>query len=168
MRCRKNLALAILFIDRENNLLPHASEAATALLRCRDLRSGNIATLLRPLVAEKTLHSILATRDRLRQPAPADAPSGAAELANVDLRLPNPDGTVTTACCRFTFSAVDAHPDRDVCMVAIADETADVQHLRELVDMRKPGADSDPKYCAACCRPAAPASRRPCNGSTRP
>ena len=134
---RKNLALAILFIDRENNLLPHASEAATALLRCRDLRSGNIATLLRPLVAEKTLHSILATRDRLRQPAPADAPSGAAELANVDLRLPNPDGTVTTACCRFTFSAVDAHPDRDVCMVAIADETADVQHLRELVDMRK-------------------------------
>jgi len=133
---RKNIALGILFIDRENNVLPQISAAASTLLRCREFGSANFETLLKPLVAEKTLHSILAARDRLRQPAPADAPSGAAELADVDLRLPNPDGSVTTACCRFTFSAVDAHPDRDVCMVAIADETADVQHVRELKDLR--------------------------------
>ncbi len=136
MRCEKNIALGILFIDRENNVLPQISAAASALLRCRDFGSANLETLLKPLVAEKTLHSILAARDRLRQPAPADAPSGAVELADVDLRLPNPDGSVTTACCRFTFNAVDAHPDRDVCMVAIADETAEVQHLRELEDLR--------------------------------
>lgn len=133
---KKTIPLGILFIDCENNVLPGASAAASALLRCRELASANLESLLKPLVAEKALNSILAAVERCRESVPVDAASAATDLPDVEVRLPNADGSVTTAYYRFRFGTVDAYPDCSVCMLAIEDETAGVQHLRELGDLR--------------------------------
>lgn len=133
---KRSIAIGVLFVDRENNVLQETSDAAASLLRCRNLGSTNFAALLKPLVAEKSLRALLETLARTRACAAGDGAGGAAELADVEVRLPNADGSTATAFYRFRFSVVDAHPDRSVCMLAIADETADVQHLRELKDLR--------------------------------
>lgn len=140
----RNTDQGLFFLDARNRVLPHISKALAGLFRREDFANLTFEKLLAPVVTAKTLSAARSHIAELLGTAPpredGDAAAGAEArdnpLSNIELRLPNTDGSYDSAQYAFEFSAVELVNDQRAWLVRVTDVTHEVQMLRELEDLR--------------------------------
>ena len=123
-------SLGLFLLDPKDGIQPHASKALAVMFRRPDCVGLSIEKLIAPLVTAKTLSAVRAFMAGLLEGGSDD---GENPLQDVEVRLPNPDGSVETAHYSFDFTAVD---DTPAWLVRVTDITSRVQQQRELEDLR--------------------------------
>jgi len=132
----KNSVEGIAFLDAKGKLLPQMSPSMATLFRRQDFANLTFEQLLGPIVTAKTL---TATRNQVRHLFGAEAHAaaeGSNTLPDVEVRLPNPDGSIQSAHYAFEFCAVEPPQVPYAWMLRVGDITARVQTARELEDVR--------------------------------
>jgi len=150
----KTAAQGLFLLDAKSKILPPVSKSLAALFRRRDFGNLSFDKLIAPIVTAKISSAARNHVLRLQSTAPrAGAPQADADsnpLRDVQVRLPNPDGTFETARYSFEFDAVDANANANVdadadadaaneprlWLVRVTDITARTQQHRELEDLR--------------------------------
>src|ERR1700692_3732988 len=132
----KSSTQGLFLLDAKDKILPQVSTSLAALFRRQDFTNLSFEKLIGPLVTAKTLSLARTFVTRLLDAA---APGDAARenpLQDIEVRLPNPDGTFETAHYSFEFNAVDFPREPRAWLVRVTDITARVQQHRELEDLR--------------------------------
>jgi two-component system chemotaxis sensor kinase CheA len=127
----------LFLVDAKGKLLPQVSKSLSVLFRRQDFANTHLEKLIAPLVSAKTLtlvRTALARTFDAAQSAESEPQSNL--LQDLEVRLPNPDGTFDTAHFGFEFRAVDAPGEPRIWLVSVTDITAAVQQHRELEDLR--------------------------------
>ncbi len=131
----KTSAIGLFLMDSKGKIQPQVSASLGALLRRQDFASLTVEKLIGPLVSAKTLTVVRTYMTRL-----LDSGRGGNEetnpLQDVEVKLPNADGSNTAAHYCFEFSSVDTALEPRSWMVRVTDITARAQELRELEDLR--------------------------------
>jgi two-component system chemotaxis sensor kinase CheA len=131
----KTSALGLFLLDSKNKIQPKVSASLATLFRRQDFTNLTFEMLIGPIVSAKML-SVARTHVAYL----LDLARGAAEAANpledVEVRLPNADGSFESAHYSFEFSAVEVAHEPRFWMVRVSDITKRVQQQRELVDLR--------------------------------
>jgi signal transduction histidine kinase len=123
-------SLGLFLLDPKDGIQPHASKALAVMFRRPDCVNLSIEKLIAPLVTAKTLSAVRAFMARFLE---ARGDQGENPLQDVEVRLPNPDGSFDTAHYSFDFTAVDDSP---AWLVRVTDITSRVQQQREIEDLR--------------------------------
>jgi two-component system, chemotaxis family, sensor kinase CheA len=126
----KSSSLGLFLLDSKDRIQPQVSKALAAMFRRPDVVNLSIEKLIAPLVTAKTLSGVRAFMARMLEGSPGDAEN---PLQDVEVRLPNPDGSFETAHYSFEFTSVENPP---AWLVRVNDITARVQQQRELEDLR--------------------------------
>ena len=142
----RNTDQGLFFVDARNRVLPQISQSLTRLFRREDFANLTFEKLLAPVVTAKTLST---ARNHIAQllgtappredesSAPSAAPSAPTNpLSNIEVRLPNSDGSFDSAHYAFEFSAVELVKEQRAWLVRVTDITQQVQTQRELEDLR--------------------------------
>jgi signal transduction histidine kinase len=142
----RNTDQGLFFLDARNRVLPQISHSLTRLFRREDFANLTFEKLLAPVVTAKTLST---ARNYIAQllgtaapredgsVSPSEAPSASANpLSNLDVRLPNSDGSFDSAHYSFEFNAVELLKEQRAWLVRVTDITQPVQTQRELEDLR--------------------------------
>lgn len=145
----KGSTQGLFLLDAKNKILPQVSNSMTTLFRRREFTHLSFEKLIAPVVTAKTLSAARNHMVRLLDPARpddglVDAPRtdanpcahGTNPLRDVEVRLPNQDGSVETAHYSFEFDAVDIADEPRMWLVRVTDITAGAQQHRELEDLR--------------------------------
>ena len=124
-------------LDGRDKILPQVSKALAALFRRQDFANLTFEKLLAPIVSAKTLSGVRSHIAALLGDAPeAGAAAVARPLKDIEVRLPNADGSSQTAHFWFDFDLLDGAGDSRVWLVRVTDITMQVQTLRELEELR--------------------------------
>jgi two-component system, chemotaxis family, sensor kinase CheA len=127
----------LFLIDAKGKLLPQVSSSLATLFRRPDFTNTHLEKLIAPLVSAKTLSQVRTALARtLDGTQTGEAEPQANPLQDLEVRLPNPDGTFDTAHFGFDFRPVDAPGEPRIWLVSVSDITAAVQQHRELEDLR--------------------------------
>ena len=133
----KASAQGLFLVDAKGKLLPQVSSSLAALFRRQDFTNTYLEKLIAPLVNAKTLSLVRTALARTFDGTQAgDSEPQTNPLQDLEVRLPNPDGTFDAAHFGFDFRAVDAPGEPRTWLVSVADITAAVQQHRELEDLR--------------------------------
>ena len=133
----KGSAQGLFLVDAKGKLLPQVSSSLATLLRRQDFTNTYLEKLIAPLVNAKTLSAVRTALARTFDGTQADDFDPEANpLQDLEVRLPNPDGTFDTAHFGFDFRAVDAPGEPRTWLVSVTDITAIVQQRREFEDLR--------------------------------
>jgi two-component system, chemotaxis family, sensor kinase CheA len=138
--------LGLFFLDTRNRVLAQFSRSLARLFRREDFANLTFEKLLAPVVTAKTLSvarnhiaQILGTAPP-REDGSADAGGDSAAqsnpLRNIEVRLPNSDGSFDSAHYSFEFSPVELVNEQRAWLVCVTDITQQVQTQRELEDLR--------------------------------
>jgi two-component system chemotaxis sensor kinase CheA len=131
----KTSSAGLFLMDSKGRVQPQVSAALGTLFRRQDFANLTIEKLIGPLVSAKTLSVV-----RIHMVHFLDLGRGeTAEsdpLQDVEVKLPNADGSFAAAHYSFEFNAVDIPNEPRTWMVRVTDITARVQHHRELEDLR--------------------------------
>jgi len=135
----KGTAQGIFLIDAKGKIQPQVSNSLAALFRRADFSNLTFEKLIGPIVSTKALS---VARGYLAKLLLDTTPkSGAGQNANplqdVEVKLPNPDGTADTAHFSFEFNAVSEENEAPTWLVRVTDITERVQQNRELEDLRE-------------------------------
>jgi two-component system, chemotaxis family, sensor kinase CheA len=124
----------LFWLDGKGKIDPRVSSSLGTLFRRQDFGNLTFEKLIGPVVSAKTLTVARAYLTRLldsgrdeTQPDP---------MQDVEIRLPNADGSFETAHYSFDFSIVDAPQEPRSWMVRVTDISSRVQQHRELEDLR--------------------------------
>ena len=125
----------LFLLDSTDRILPQVSKSLGTLFRRGDFANLSFEKLIGPIVNAKTLSAarkyiaglLAAARDDREESNP---------LRDVEVRLPNPDGTPTAAHYCFEFSPVALPGQARMWLVRVADITARAHQNRELEDLR--------------------------------
>ena len=123
-------AWGLFLLDSKDRIQPHASKALAVMFRRTDCVNLSIEKLIAPLVTARTLSAVRAFMAALLN---GRSDAGDNPLQDVEVRLPNPDGSFDTAHYSFDFTAVK---DGSAWLVRVTDITSRVQQQRELEDLR--------------------------------
>jgi two-component system, chemotaxis family, sensor kinase CheA len=126
----KSSALGLFLLDSKDRIQPQVSKALGVMFRRPELANQSIEKLVAPLVTAKTLSAVRAFMARLLEGSQGD---GENPLQDVEVRLPNPDGSFDNAHYSFEFTPVE---NPRAWLVRVTDITARVQQQRELEDLR--------------------------------
>lgn len=126
----------LFLLDAKDKILPQVSTSLAALFRRKDFTHLSFEKLIAPHVTAKILSAARAFVTRLLDAAAPSDPGLENPLADIEVRLPNPDGTLETAHYSFEFNAVDFPHEARTWLVRVTDITARVQQHRELEDLR--------------------------------
>jgi two-component system, chemotaxis family, sensor kinase CheA len=131
----KTSPLGLFLMDSKGKIQTEVSASLGSQFRRQDFSNLTFEKLIAPIVTAKTLslaraHMALLLEVGRGQVEP-DNP-----LQDVEVRLPNTDGSVETAHYSFEFSAVDVPHEPRFWLVRVADITGRVQQNRELEDLR--------------------------------
>jgi hypothetical protein len=148
----RNADQGLFFLDARNRVLPQTSQSLARLFRRADFANLTFDKLLAPVVTAKTL---TVARSHIAQllgaaqlpgtaPAREDgaaAPSAALtahdnSLSNIEVRLPNADGSFDSAHYAFEFCPVELVKEQRAWLVRVTDVTQLVQAQREVEDLR--------------------------------
>jgi signal transduction histidine kinase len=126
----KTTAEGLFLLDSKDRIQPQVSNALAVMFRRPDAAYLSIEKLIAPLVTAKTLSAVRAFMARLLEgtSAAADNP-----LRDVEVRLPNTDGSFDTAHYSFDFTALE---NPRAWLVRVRDITGSVQQQRELEELR--------------------------------
>jgi two-component system chemotaxis sensor kinase CheA len=133
----------LFLLDSKDRIQPQVSDSLATLFRRKDFANLSFEKLLAPVVTAKILSVVRAHIGQLlgtaapREDAPAKAEGEAANpLSDVDIRLPNGDGTFEAAHYSFEFGPVDFPGEPRAWLVRVTDITQRVQSARELEELR--------------------------------
>jgi two-component system, chemotaxis family, sensor kinase CheA len=132
----RSVAQGVLFLEANGRLLPQTSRSLGTLFRRQEFVDLSFEKLLAPLVTAKTLTAVRGQTVRLFRPEINMPPETSALLPDVELRLPNPDGSTSNAHYAFEFTAMDAGLTPYAWLVTVTDITTRVQSSRELEDLQ--------------------------------
>jgi len=142
----RNTDQGLFFLDARNRVLPQNSQSLARLFRREDFANLTFEKLLAPVVTAKTLSAARSHIAQLLGTAPpredgsvepsAATPAPANPLNNIEVRLPNTDGSFDSAHYAFEFSAVELAKEQRAWLVRVTDITQQVQTQRELEDLR--------------------------------
>jgi two-component system, chemotaxis family, sensor kinase CheA len=141
----RNTDQGLFFLDARNRVLPQISQSLARLFRREDFANLTFEKLLAPVVTAKTLSAARSYIAQLLGTAPpreddtaaSAAPAAQANpLSNIEVRLPNTDGSFDSAHYAFEFSAVELVKEQRAWLVRVTDITQQVQTQRELEDLR--------------------------------
>ena len=142
----RNTDQGLFFLDARNRVLPQISQSLAQLFRREDFANLTFEKLLAPVVTAKTLSVARSHIAQILGTAPpredgSDAPSAAptaqaSPLSNIEVRLPNSDGSFDSAHYAFEFSAAELINEQRGWLVRVTDITQQVQTQRELEDLR--------------------------------
>jgi two-component system chemotaxis sensor kinase CheA len=141
----RNADQGLFFLDTRNRVLPQISQSLARLFRREDFTNLTFEKLLAPVVTAKTLSLARNHIAQLLGTAPPREDGGAAAgadsaqgnpLSNVEVRLPNSDGSYDSAQYAFEFSPVELANEQRAWLVRVSDVTQQVQMVRELEDLR--------------------------------
>jgi signal transduction histidine kinase len=138
----KSSSLGLFLLDATDRIQPKVSNALAIQFRRQDFSGLSFEKLLAPLVSAKTLSAarshIAGLQDSARDPA-RDGEHDADEsnpLRDVEVRLPNADGSFDTAHYSFDFTAVNTPHEARSWLVRVTDITVRVQQQREIEDLK--------------------------------
>ena len=133
----KGSAQGLFLVDAKGKLLPQVSSSLATLFRRPDFTNTHLEKLIAPLVSAKTLNVVRTALARTFDGTQAgDSEPQTNPLQDLEVRLPNADGTFDTAHFGFDFRAVGAPGEPRTWLVSVTDITAAVQQHRELEDLR--------------------------------
>jgi two-component system, chemotaxis family, sensor kinase CheA len=131
----KTSSIGLFLMDFKGKIQPQVSASMGALFRRQDFASLTVEKLIGPLVSAKTLSVVRTYMTRLLDPARGENDAGN-PLQDVEVKLPDADGSFAAAHYSFEFSSVDLPLEPRSWMVRVTDITARAQELRELEDLR--------------------------------
>ena len=141
----RNTDQGLFFLDARNRVLPQISHSLARMFRREDFANLTFEKLLAPVVTAKTLSAarshiahVLGTAPT-REDGSADSGAAAAQtnpLSNIEVRLPNPDGSYDSAHYAFEFAPVEIVQEQRAWLVRVTDITQQVQTQRELEELR--------------------------------
>jgi two-component system chemotaxis sensor kinase CheA len=139
----KNIDQGLFLLDARDRVLPQVSQSLAGLFRRQDFSNLSFEKLLAPMVTAKTLTVVrnhlallLGTAPRDDSTVRADGEANANPLSDVEIRLPNSDGTFESAHYSFEFSPIDIANEPRAWLVRVTDITWRVQTARELDELR--------------------------------
>jgi two-component system chemotaxis sensor kinase CheA len=128
----KSSAQGLFLLAAKDGIQPELSASMATLFRRQEFANLTIDKLISPLVTAKTLSAVRAFTARLLDATVQVDLAQPNALGDVEVRLPNPDGTFETAHYSFDFHPVEHR----AWLVRVSDITARVQQHRELEDLR--------------------------------
>jgi two-component system, chemotaxis family, sensor kinase CheA len=131
----KTSSIGLFLMDCKGKIQPQVSASMGALFRRQDFANLTVEKLIGPLVSAKTLSVVRSYMTNLLDPARGENDAGN-PLQDMEVKLPNADGSFAGAHYSFEFSSVDMPLEPRSWMVRVADITARAQELRELEDLR--------------------------------
>jgi chemotaxis protein histidine kinase CheA len=134
----KSTAQGIFLLDGKGRIQPQVSNSLATLFRRTDFSNLTFEKLIGPIVSAKTLSAARNHIAKLLDATPKSGGSGDSNpLQDVEVKLPNPDGTSETAHFQFDISAVNEANEAPAWLVRVTDITTRVQQNRELEDLRE-------------------------------
>jgi two-component system chemotaxis sensor kinase CheA len=131
----KSSSLGLFLLDSKGKIQPQVSSCLGTLFRRQDFANLSFEKLIAPLVSAKTL-SAARTHVAYLLDLARGASAAANPLQDVEVRLPNADGSHESAHYAFEFSAVETPNEPRIWAVRVTDITGREQLQRELVDLR--------------------------------
>ena len=131
----KTSAIGLFLMDSKGKIQTQVSASLGVLFRRQDFANLTVEKLIGPLVSAKTLSIVRTYMARLIDNGKSEG-DDSNPLQDVEVKLPNSDGSFVTAHYSFEFSAVDIPAEPRTWMVRVSDITARVQEVRELDDLR--------------------------------
>jgi two-component system, chemotaxis family, sensor kinase CheA len=132
----KSTGQGLFLLDAKDTVLPPVSQSLETLFRRQDFTDVTFEKLLAPIVTAKNLTLARKHIAGLDNAAPRDAAAARDFFADIDVRLPNPDGSFATAHYSFEFDPVDVPNEPQVWLVRVTDVTTQVHATRELEELR--------------------------------
>ena len=132
----KNSGQGLFLLDGKTKVLPQVSRSLGVFFRRQDFTNLTFEKLLAPLVTAKTLTAVRNHIAGLFSGTPVAAGVQTNPLNDIDVRLPNPDGSFDTAHYSFELDPVHVPNELTVWLVRVTDITARAQTDRELEDLR--------------------------------
>jgi signal transduction histidine kinase len=132
----KSTAQGLFLLDARDRILPQVSTSLADMFRRQEFSNLTFEKLIAPIVTAKTLTAARVFVARLIDPASSDGAEQPDPLQDVEVRLPNADGSVETAHYSFEFHAMDLPREPRSWLVCVTNITARVQQTRELEDLR--------------------------------
>lgn len=139
----KHSEQGLILLDARGRALPQVSQSLARLFRRQDFTGLSLEKLLAPVVTAKILSVIrnhiarlLGTAAPREEEIPAADPVVENPLSDVEIRLPNGDGTFESAHYSFDISPIDTAGEPRIWLVRITDITLKVQSSRELEELR--------------------------------
>jgi two-component system, chemotaxis family, sensor kinase CheA len=138
----KNTEQGLFLLDAKDKIQPQVSASLARLFRRQDFNNLSFEKLVGPIVTAKTLSVARNYIAGLLGAAPPRDDTVAREevasnpLADIDVRLPNSDGSFDTAHYSFEFDAIGMPPEPRMWLVRVTDITLRVQTARELEELR--------------------------------
>jgi two-component system, chemotaxis family, sensor kinase CheA len=130
----KSSALGLFLLDAKDRIQPQVSRSLATLFRRQEFGNLSFEKLVGPVVSAKTLSAVRVHLGRILEGVahPADEIN---PLADVEVRLPNGDGSFDNAHYHFDFYAVESSAEPRMWLVRVTDITVRVQQQRELEDL---------------------------------
>ena len=131
----KNSDQGLFLLDAKGRITMPVSRALTRLFRRPDFVNLSLEKLLAPLVSAKTLTSVRAHLSSLLNGSWNDGvPVNV--LKDLEVRLPNTEGSADTAHYRIEFDPIEAPNKSPLWLVRVTDITAQMQTLHEVEELR--------------------------------
>jgi two-component system, chemotaxis family, sensor kinase CheA len=132
----KGVAQGFFLLNAKDKLQPQVSKSLATLFRRQDFTNLSFEKLIGPVVSARTLSTARAYMTRLMDAALRPDSEEVHPLQDVEVRLPNPDGSFETAHYSFDFNLLDPAEEPRLWLVRVCDITARAQEKRELEDLR--------------------------------
>jgi two-component system, chemotaxis family, sensor kinase CheA len=129
-------AQGLFMLAAKDGIQPELSASMATLFRRQEFANLTFDKLISPLITAKTLSAVRAFTARLLDATLQVDPTQPAVLEDVEVRLPNPNGSFETAHYSFDFHPVHPGGEHRAWLVRVSDITARVQQHRELEDLR--------------------------------
>jgi signal transduction histidine kinase len=130
----KHVEQGFFFLDAKGKIQPQVSQSLAQLFRRQDFHNQSFERLLGPLVTAKTLTVARNHIAGLLGAAPRDSIADSNPLQDVEVRLPNPDGSFDAAHYAFEFMPIECEPR--MWLARVSDITMRVQLSRELEELQ--------------------------------
>jgi len=126
----------LFLLDSKDKVLSQISNSLSTLFRRQDFANLSFEKLIAPVVSAKSLSIARTYVNKLLDTALATEEMPENPLQDVEVRLPNNDGSFATVHYCFEFNPVVLPREPRAWLVRITDITARVQQVRELEDLR--------------------------------
>lgn len=131
----KNSDQGLFLLDAKGRITPTVSRALSRLFRRPEFANLTLEKLLAPLVSAKTL-ALVRTHMAILLGGSAAEGAPVSVLKDIEVRLPNAEGSADTAHYWFDFDPVEMPTESQAWLVRVTDITMQVQTLREVEELR--------------------------------
>jgi two-component system chemotaxis sensor kinase CheA len=130
----KNSEHGLFLLDAKDKIQPQVSRSLSTLFRRPDFGNLSFEKLIAPFITAKILTVVRNHIAALLGTSPREGQDDSNPLRDVEVRLPNGDGSFDTAHYAFDFAPLEGEPP--MWLVRVTDITVRVQTARELDELQ--------------------------------